>query len=81
LRVVTVRLHAAATLELMADFTDWEPVGMTQLPNGDWTLERGIAPGTHRVAIRVNGGAWVVPPNLPHVSDEFGGEVGLLIVP
>jgi hypothetical protein len=54
---------------------------MTQLPNGDWTLERGIAPGTHRVAIRVNGGAWVVPPNLPHVSDEFGGEVGLLIVP
>ena len=81
LRVVTIRLHAAAALELMADFTDWEPVGMRQLPNGDWTLERSIAPGTHRVAIRVNGGAWVVPPNLPHVSDEFGGEVGLLIVP
>ena len=81
LRVVTIRLRAAATLELMADFTDWEPVTMTQLPNGDWTLERSIAPGTHRVAIRVNGGQWAVPPNLPHVSDEFGGEVGLLIVP
>ena len=54
---------------------------MIQLPNGDWTVERVVAPGTHRVAIRVNGGPWAVPPNLPHVSDEFGGEVGLLIVP
>jgi hypothetical protein len=81
LRVVTVRVRAATTLELMADFTDWEPVSMTHLPNGDWTLERSIAPGTHRVAMRVNGGRWAAPPNLPRVSDEFGGEVGLLIVP
>ena len=81
LRTVTVRLRAAMTVELMADFTEWEPVSMIQLPNGDWTVERVVAPGTHRVAIRVNGGPWAVPPNLPHVSDEFGGEVGLLIVP
>jgi hypothetical protein len=54
---------------------------MTQLPNGEWTLERIVARGTHRVAIRVNGGSWGAPPNLPHVTDEFGGEAGLLIVP
>ena len=81
LRIVTVRLRSANTVELMADFTDWEPVSMTLRPNGDWTVERILAPGTHRVAIRVNGGVWAVPPNLPHVADEFGGEVGLLIVP
>src|SRR5207237_5767012 len=68
LRTVTVRLRAAMTVELMADFTEWEPVSMIQLPNGDWTVERVVAPGTHRVAIRVNGGPWAVPPNLPHVS-------------
>ena len=81
LRIVTVRLRQASTVELMGDFTDWEPVSMMQSPNGDWTLERIVSPGTHRVAIRVDGGSWGAPPNLPHVSDEFGGEVGLLIVP
>ena len=81
LRIVRVRLRAARTVELMADFTDWEPVSMSQAPNGDWTVERVIAAGTHHVAIRADGGEWIVPPNLPRVSDEFGGEVGLLIVP
>jgi hypothetical protein len=81
LRIVTVRLRSARAIELMADFTDWEPVSMLQTPNGDWTIERAITPGTHRVAIRADGGAWSVPPNLPRVTDEFGGEVGLLIVP
>jgi hypothetical protein len=80
LRMVMVRLRSAKTVELMADFTDWEPVSMTQTPNGDWTIERVIAPGTHHVAIRADGGEWIVPPNLPRVTDEFG-EVGLLIVP
>ena len=80
LRMVTVRLRSAQAVELMADFTDWEPVGMTQTPNGDWAIERVIARGTHHVAIRVDGGEWMVPPNLPRVTDEFG-EVGLLIVP
>jgi hypothetical protein len=81
LRIVTVRLRSAKAVELMADFTDWEPVSMMQTPNGDWTIERAIAPGTHRVAIRADGGLWSVPPNLPRVTDEFGGEVGLLVVP
>jgi hypothetical protein len=81
IRVVSVRLASANLVELMADFTDWEPVAMTKLPNGEWTIERAIAAGTHRVAIRVDGGEWRAPPNLPCVADEFGGEVGIVIVP
>jgi hypothetical protein len=81
LRVVSVRLRNAAGVEIMADFTDWQPVALTSMPNGTWGIERAIAPGTHRVAIRVDGGVWTVPPNLPRVTDDFGGEVGLLIVP
>jgi hypothetical protein len=81
MRLVSVRLASASLVELMADFTDWEPVTMARLPNGEWTLDRAIAPGTHRVAIRVDGGDWRVPPNLPRVADEFGGEVGIVIVP
>ena len=80
-RIVSVRLAIATTLELMADFTDWEAVPMTRLPNGEWMIERVIVPGTHRVAIRVDGGSWKAPPNLPRVTDDFGGEVGIVIVP
>jgi hypothetical protein len=54
---------------------------MVSMPNGEWRVERVIAPGPHRVAIRVDGGPWRVPPNLPRVADDFGGEVGIVIVP
>jgi hypothetical protein len=81
MRVVSIRLEGATGVELMADFTDWEPVPMTALPNGEWTLQRPITPGVHRVAIRVSGGAWFTPTNLTRVADDFGGEVGLLVVP
>ena len=82
LRVVTIRLPSAATgVEIMGDFTDWEPLAMASMPNGEWRVERVIAPGPHRVAMRVDGGPWRVPPNLPRVADDFGGEVGIVIVP
>ena len=80
LRSVIVRHSAAASVEIMADFTDWEPVAMASMPNGEWRIERSITPGPHRVAIRVDGGPWRVPPNLPRVADDFGGEVGIVIV-
>jgi hypothetical protein len=51
------------------------------MPNGEWSITRAISPGTHRIAIRVSGGGWMVPPNLPRVADDFGGEVGIVIVP
>lgn len=81
MRLVTVRADTAAAVELMADFTDWEPVAMVKGLDGIWSLERPITPGAHHVAIRIDGGAWRAPPNLARVPDDFGGEVGLLAVP
>ena len=81
LRAVIVHQRMASRVEVVGDFTDWQPVAMTNMPNGEWRIERNIAPGPHRVAIRVDGGPWRVPPNLPRVEDDFGGEVGIVIVP
>lgn len=81
LRVVIVRQSSATRVEIMGDFTDWEPVAMASMPNGEWRIERIITPGPHRLAIRIDGGPWRVPPNLPHVADDFGGDVGIVIVP
>jgi hypothetical protein len=64
----------------MGDFTTWRPVPLRPAGNGSWFLTVQLEPGTHQVNLRVDGGAWAVPPGLPVVTDEFGGSVGLLVI-
>lgn len=65
---------------LLADFTDWSPVEMTRTPAGEWELTLVLAPGSYRLCLRADGGACLPPPGLPTVEDEFGGQVGILLV-
>jgi len=79
-RRVRVVAHGAHTVELMADFTDWSPVTLAVARDafeGTFTL----SPGTHRVLLRIDGGAWRLAANTPAVDDDLGGRVGLLVVP
>lgn len=81
-RVVTVHVKGATKVELMADFTEWAALPLAPTPAADaWSLECAIAPGAHRLAVRIDGGAWTVPANLPRVDDDYGGTVGLITVP
>lgn len=70
----------AGRVELMGDFTGWEPVALAPAGSGRWSATLPIPPGIHRVNIRVDGGQWIVPPGLPSSSDEFGGAAGILIM-
>lgn len=81
MRVVYVRAPAARTVELMADFTDWQPVRMRRTANDEWELAMRIEPGSHRLNIRVDGGEWTAPPGTSSARDEFNGVVGLVVVP
>ncbi|MFN2563597.1 MAG: glycogen-binding domain-containing protein [Gemmatimonadaceae bacterium] len=77
---VVVTASRAALVELAATFTSWEPVALVR--RGDqWELDRPIPSGAHRVLVRVDGGPWVVPENLPAAADDFGGAVGIVTVP
>lgn len=79
-RVDVLGATEATRVELMADFTDWQPVGLER--SGDaWRTSLSVAPGLHRVAIRVDGGEWVSPRNLQRVTDDLGGTVGLITIP
>ena len=40
-----------------------------------------VTSGTHRMMLRIDGGEWRAPANAPTVDDDFGGRVGLLVVP
>ena len=79
---VVVRVHAAGArrVEIMGDMTGWEPVALTR--QGDrWEVRLTTTPGAHHVVVRIDGGAWATPSNLPRIDDELGGTVGLLVIP
>jgi len=80
-RIIYVRAPAARTIELMADFTDWQPLMMRHVANDEWEIALHVAPGSHRLNIRVDGGEWSAPPGAGTVQDEFNGLVGLVVIP
>lgn len=70
----------ASSVEFMADFTDWNPVALDRVGT-TWRFDGLIPSGPHRIAIRIDGGEWIAPPNLPKVTDDLGGAMGLITIP
>ncbi|MFL5574363.1 MAG: glycogen-binding domain-containing protein [Gemmatimonadaceae bacterium] len=80
-RVVRVSAPAGALrVELRADATGWRSVPLAPR-DGRWEARLRLAPGTHRVMLRVDDAEWAPPANLPAVDDDFGSRVGLLVLP
>ncbi|MDQ6634275.1 MAG: glycogen-binding domain-containing protein [Gemmatimonadota bacterium] len=79
-RLLRVRAPGARRVEVMGDFTEWEPIELA--PTGD-VFSRAVTmtPGTHRVVVRIDGGEWQPAANTPAVDDDLGGRVGLVVVP
>ncbi len=78
--VLRVTAASDAIVEVAHSANEWTPLRLTR--DGDAFVARvTLASGAHRVALRVNGGAWRAPRGLSRVSDDFGGSAGLLIVP
>jgi len=69
-----------ASVEIACDCDGWTPRAMTR--KGElWVTEMRATIGVHHVSIRVNGGAWIAPPGLAPIDDDFAGQAGLLVVP
>lgn len=82
-RTLQVRAPRARTVEIQGDLSGWRPVSLVRTRSDGWwstTLPAATARGTYQVSVRVNGGAWVVPPGTVELKDEFGGEVGLVVI-
>lgn len=80
--MMIVRVYAPDTafVEVAGSFSDWQSLPL-ELQDGSWRVAIRLAPGAHRIAVRVNRGIWRAPRNLARVRDDFGGEVGLIVVP
>lgn len=79
LRVLTSA--GAQRVEVAGTFTGWQPVLLASDGNGAWVLPLAMAPGPHRLVVRVDGGEWQAPANLPSIDDELGARVGMVTVP
>ncbi len=80
-RMIRVRAPSARRVEIIGDFTGWQPVSLTSAGNGWWTVALPIAAGTYEANLRVDGGGWLVPPGTTALADEEGGVVGIVVVP
>lgn len=78
--LLQVRAPLAQKVEVMGDFTDWQPVTLKPAGDGSWVVLMPLSAGTYRMNLRLDGGAWAVPPGLGVAEDEFSGVVGVLIV-
>ena len=78
---LVVRAPGAVTVEIAADFTDWQTVPLSRTSSGAWLLSSRVPRGVHRINVRLSGGPWIVPAGMTRVADDYGGEVGVLVVP
>jgi len=80
--VLTVRVRAPsdARVEIASSHGEW--IASTMPREEGLFVARVLLPsGTHRVAVRVNGGEWGAPVGLASVRDDLGGSAGLVTVP
>ncbi|MEP6732857.1 MAG: glycogen-binding domain-containing protein [bacterium] len=79
-QILRVRASGATQVDVMGDFTDWEARPLSR--NGAvFEASVTLKSGSHRMLVRIDGGAWKPAANTPAVDDDLGGRVGLLVIP
>jgi hypothetical protein len=81
LHVLVAHAAGARRVEVMGDFTDWQPVALAATGQGRFQYAVTLPAGMFRFNLRVDGGPWGVPRGTGSAPDEFGGSVGVLVVP
>ena len=81
LSVLVVRVLGAQRVEIMGDFTDWQPLALAVSGQGRYSYALGLPSGIHRFNLRVDGGPWGAPRGASVAADEFGGVAAVVVVP
>jgi AMP-activated protein kinase-like protein len=79
--VLVLRAATGRRVEVMGDFTGWQPVPLEAAGEGRYRYTPALPAGLYHFDVRVDGGPWAVPQGADIAPDEFGGTVGVLVVP
>ena len=77
---VTFDLPDADSVAIVGEWNQWQPAPLVRVARGRWQALLPLARGAYRFSLVVNGDRWVVPPGVPRLPDDFGGEVGVLVI-
>lgn len=77
---VRVRAPSATRVELTGDLSRWDAVALVRGADGVWWGRFATSATAVEILLRVDGGAWLVPPGAEPVTDEFGGRSGRMSV-
>lgn len=78
---IRVRADGAQRVEIVSDLTRWAPRALARGSDGWWWIRIPRSGATViELALRLDGGAWVVPPGAAPLRDEFGGLSGRLVL-
>lgn len=77
---ITARIGGVESVEVMGDFSDWEPLPLIRRGRDTWELLVPMSPGVHQINMRIDRGDWIAPPGMPARKDGFSGEVGIVVV-
>jgi len=80
LQRIIIRVGGVETVDIMGDFSDWSPLTLVRRGRDLWELSVPMSAGVHQINVRVDGGQWMAPPNMPTMRDAFNGDVGLMVV-
>jgi hypothetical protein len=77
---VTFTVRGASDVAIAGEWNAWTPTPLSRIDARHWRGVLPLGPGAYRFSLVVDGEQWVVPEGVPVLPDDFGGEVGLLLV-
>jgi len=75
---IVLRVNATSA-EIAGDFSGWQPVQLVR-GEGGWRTQTVLPPGVYRFVVRLDGADWRPPAGLPHLQDDFGGQVAVVTI-
>lgn len=79
-RELRFRVRDAARVDLVADWTAWQPIPLRRAPDGAWVTRVTLRRGVYRFNLIVDRTRWIVPDGVSAEEDGFGGRMALLVV-
>jgi hypothetical protein len=76
---VTFSVSGASAVAIAGEWNQWTPIPLSHISGDSWQVILPLGDGVYHFSLVVDE-AWVVPEGFAALPDDFGGEVGLLVV-
>jgi AMP-activated protein kinase-like protein len=78
--VFRFRVPGASRVDVVGDWTGWEPMPLERGPDGSWVMRAKLSPGTYRFSLVADGDRWVLPEGYDGVDDGYGDKVSIIVI-